>query len=133
MRDLGAAPPFLDLPYPTPVHSTTPAINRPLWGEKRVPFFLFIHRTLMNAQISHFGVSGEDGVLHLSYSLKMKTSVSKILLHHSSRQSCLPHDRTNTQPVPYQQLNLLCLPSDSKKCRHNINSYISKPPKCMLS
>lgn len=133
MRDLGAAPPFLYLPYPTPIHSTTLAINRPLWGGKRVPFFFFMHRTLMNAQISHFWVSGEDGVLHLSYSLKMKTPLSKILLHHFNRQSYLPHHRTNTQPVPYQQLNLLCLPSDSRKCRHDNNSCISKPPKRTLS
>lgn len=121
--------------YPTP-RPSTPQPLRSIGlcgGKKRVPFFLIMHRTLMNEQISHFGVSGEDGVLHLSYSLKMKTPFSKILLHHSNGQSCLPHHRTNTQPVPYQQLNLLCLPSDSRKCRHHIHFYISKPPKRTLS
>lgn len=64
--------------YPTP-HPSTPLPLRSIGlcgGKKRVPFFLFMHRTLMNSQISHFGVSGEDGVLHLSFLLKMKTPFS---------------------------------------------------------
>lgn len=121
--------------YPTP-RPSTPQPLRSIGlcgGKKRVPFFLFMHRTLMNAQISHFGVSGEVGVLHLSYSLKMKTPFSKILLHHSNRQSCLPITEQALSLFLINNSTSFVCPRDSRKCRHNINCYTSKPPKRTLS
>lgn len=111
MRDLGAAPPFLYLPYPTPVHSTTPAINRPLWGEKKsslLPFYAPHTYECTNKPL--WGVGGGRS----TPSIILTQDENSILQNPSPslQQTVLPpHHRTTTQPVPYQQLNLLCLPS----------------------